>query len=75
METPKHIESVTPVGFNIKIGETVYFDGRPILAPLPKNILLDMQENPARWKVTEKLVLSPKKKPVQLRKPRKKNVE
>ena len=50
------IKSATPLGFNIKTKDAIFFGGQKIMPPLCDNILFDIQENPYRWKVeyTEK---------------------
>ncbi len=40
-----------PKGFNIRTTTGVLFSGEKIPAPLPENILIDIQEKPYRWDV------------------------
>ena len=40
-----------PKGFNIKTKTGILFSGEKIPAPLPENILIDIQEKPYRWDV------------------------
>jgi hypothetical protein len=47
----KNIKNVTPIDFNIKTKDTIYFKNKKIYPPFDENIKFDIKHNPYRWKI------------------------